>query len=95
MAIGRAVVATDLGARREMVKDGRTGLLYRSRDTQDLESKVRRLIADRSLCAAMGAAARQEYLAKYTPETNYRTLMQIYEEVLSSKSRQAPEFAMT
>jgi glycosyltransferase involved in cell wall biosynthesis len=95
MAIGRAVVATDLGARREMVRDGQTGLLYRSGDARDLADKVRRLIADRSLCAAMGAAGRQEYLAKYTPETNYRTLMQIYEEVLSSKSRQAPEFAMT
>jgi len=95
MAIGRAVVATDLGTRRELVRDGQTGLLYCSRDGQDLQSKVRRLISDRSLCAAMGAAARQDYLAKYTPETNYQTLMQIYEQVLSSNSRPAPVFAMT
>jgi glycosyltransferase involved in cell wall biosynthesis len=95
MAIGRAVVATDLGARREMVRDGQTGLLDRSRDAGDLEAKVRRLISDRSLCAAMGAAARKDYLAKYTPETNYRTLMQVYEQVLRTNSRPTPEFVMT
>ena len=91
MAIGRAVVATDLGARREMVRDGQTGLLYRSGDVRDLESKVRRLISDRSLCSAMGAAARQEYLAKYTPETNYQVLIRIYEEAVDRNSRCARE----
>lgn len=95
MAMGRAVLATDLGARREMVRDGQTGLLYRSGDVRDLAEKVRRLIADHSLCAEMGAAGREEYLARCTPETNYRTLMHIYEQVLSSKSRPAPEFVMT
>jgi glycosyltransferase involved in cell wall biosynthesis len=82
IAVGRAVVASDLGARREMVTDGQTGLLYRSRDIQDLTSKVRRLISDRNLCATMGAAARAAYLAKYMPDTNYSTLIRVYEEAI-------------
>jgi glycosyltransferase involved in cell wall biosynthesis len=80
MAVGRAVVASDLGPRREIVRDGQTGLLYRSRDIQDLKSKVRRLISDRNLCAMMGAAAREVYLAEYTPSKNYQMLMKVYEE---------------
>jgi glycosyltransferase involved in cell wall biosynthesis len=95
MAVGRAVVASDLGPRREMVRDGQTGLLYRSRDLPDLTSKVRRLISDRNLCATMGAAAREIYLAKYTPATNYQTLIQIYEEVLDRNSQRAREYAGT
>jgi len=87
MAVGRAAVATNLGPRGEMVTDGRTGLLYRSRDIQDLTSKVRRLISDRDLCATMGAAAREAYLAKYTPATNYQMLIRIYEEALDRNSR--------
>jgi len=95
MAVGRAVVATDLGPRREMVRDGQTGLLYRSRDTQDLTSKVRRLISDPNLCATMGAAAREVYLAEYTPATNYETLIRIYEEAIDRNSRHARGYADT
>ncbi len=93
MAVGRAVVASDLGPRREIVRDGQTGLLYRSGDIQDLTSKVRRLILDRNFCAAMGAAARQVYLAKYTPATNYQMLIRIYEEAVYRNSRYAREYA--
>jgi glycosyltransferase involved in cell wall biosynthesis len=94
MAVGRAVVASDLGPRREMVVDDQTGLLYRSRDIQGLTSKVRRLISDRNLCAAMGATAREVYLAKYTPATNFQMLMRIYEEAVDRNSRRAPEYAV-
>jgi glycosyltransferase involved in cell wall biosynthesis len=95
MAVGRAAVASDLGPRREMVIDGQTGLLYRSRDIQDLTSKVRRLISDRNVCASMGAEAREVYLAKYTPATNYRMLMRIYEEAVDRNSRNAREYDST
>ena len=89
MAVGRAVVASDLGARREIVRDGQTGLLYRSRDIQDLTSKVRCLISGRNLCATMGAAAREAYLAEYTPAANYQMLIRIYEEAVCRNSRYA------
>ncbi len=95
MAVGRTAVASDLGTRREMVRDGQTGLLYRSRDIKDLTSKVRRLISDRSLCATMGAAAREVYLAEYTPATNYQTLIRIYDEAVYRNSQDAREYAGT
>ena len=91
MAAGRAVIATDLGSRREIVKDGRTGLLYLSRDIQDLTSKVRRLISDRNLCARMGAAGREVYRAEYTPAKNYETLIRIYEEAINSSRQRTRE----
>ena len=95
MAVGRAVVASDLGPRREMVRDGQTGLLYRNRDIQDLTTKVRRLISDRNFCATMGAAAREVYLAEYTPATNYQVLIRIYEEAVDRNSRCAREYGGT
>jgi hypothetical protein len=33
--------------------------------------------------ASMGRAARAEYEAKYTPETNYKLLMDIYQRALA------------
>ncbi len=95
MAVGRAVVASDLGARRETVIDGKTGLLYRGRDIQDLTSKVRHLVSDQNLCTTMGTAAREAYLAKYTPATNYQMLIRIYEEAVERNRRYAREYAGT
>lgn len=95
MAVGRAVVASDLGPRHEIVRDGQTGLLYRNRDIQDLTSKVRRLISDRNLCATMGAAARGVYLAEYTPAANYQMLIRIYEEAVNRNNLHVRKYAGT
>jgi glycosyltransferase involved in cell wall biosynthesis len=91
MAVGRAVVATDLGSRREIVRDGQTGILYRNGDIRDLTSKVRRLVSDRNLCARMGSEARKVYLAEYTPDKNYETLIRIYEEAVNRSRQRARE----
>ena len=40
-AEARAVVATDLGSRRELVDAGKTGLLYRTGDVEQLASAIR------------------------------------------------------
>jgi hypothetical protein len=41
----------------------------------------------------MGAAAREAYLAKYTPATNYQMLIRIYEEAVNRNSGRARECA--
>lgn len=57
MAYGRPIVATDVGGTRELIEDGRTGLLVRPRDPAALASAVRTLLADRSRADEMGRAA--------------------------------------
>jgi glycosyltransferase involved in cell wall biosynthesis len=47
-------------------------------DAQDLAAKVEWAWTHPTEMAAMGAAARIEYQAKYTPERNYENLMDIY-----------------
>jgi hypothetical protein len=89
------VVASNLGSRRETVRNGQTGLLYRSHDIQDPTSKVQRLISDRSLCTTMGLAAREVYLAEDTPATNYQMLIRIYEETVYRSGRNARQHAGT
>jgi glycosyltransferase involved in cell wall biosynthesis len=90
MALGRPVVSTDLGPRREIVVDGETGLLYRPGDASDLRDKLRALIADPARCVRMGVAARQRYLELYTAERHYETLVGIYRRALEiAKERDA------
>ena len=82
MASAKAVIASDLGPRREMIADGISGLLFKAGNAADLRAKIDRVLADRALRLAMGAAARKTYLERYTPEKNYETLMEIYEAAL-------------
>jgi len=77
-AHGLPVVASDLGAMRELVDHGRTGLLFRAGDAQDLARTVRWAVEHPSELAVMRMEARREYEAKYTPERNYSMLMDIY-----------------
>jgi len=83
MAIGRPVIASDLGPRHGIVRDGKTGLLFKAGDPDDLRQKVQRLINHPHECEQMGEAARKEYLQKYTPEKNYKMLMDVYYKLVS------------
>jgi len=77
-ACGVPVIASRLGATAEIVVDGRTGLSFTPGDPDDLAAKVTWAWTRPDEMGAMGHAARAEYKAKYTPERNYRMLMEIY-----------------
>jgi glycosyltransferase involved in cell wall biosynthesis len=88
------VVASDLGAMAELVRDGRTGVLFNPGSAPDLASKLTALL-DSTRLDEMRQMARREFLTKYTPNSNYRILMEIYGEAqnLNSKSREClPEW---
>lgn len=85
MACGVPVIASRLGAMAEIIDDGRTGLLFESGDAKDLASKVRRLFEHPEKAEDMGRNARAEYEAKYTPERNYKMLMDIYKQAIADR----------
>ncbi len=82
MALGRAIIATDLGQRREIIRDGVSGILYQAGNAEDLRRKIVQLIENPDLCKSLGNAARHTYLERYVPEKNYEMLMNIYQRVL-------------
>jgi glycosyltransferase involved in cell wall biosynthesis len=58
MAHGRAVVASDVGGLRDLVRHERTGLLVSPRDPAALRRAIDRLLGDPELRRRLGAAAR-------------------------------------
>lgn len=83
LANGIPIIASDLGPRREMVKDGFNGFLYPSDNIHILQEKVQTLVNNPDLCKQMGKNAREFYLANYTPAKNYKQLMDIYESAIA------------
>jgi glycosyltransferase involved in cell wall biosynthesis len=86
-ACGLPVIASDLGAMRELVEDHRTGLLFRPGDAEDLATKVRWAFEHPAELQVMRAAARREFEEKYTAERNYKMLINIYEMAIENARR--------
>ncbi|UCE48650.1 MAG: glycosyltransferase family 4 protein [Phycisphaerales bacterium] len=68
MALGKPVVASDLGPRRELVEEGVTGLLFEAGNSVDLKQKVCQLIENVNKASKMGEIAREQYLRMYNPQ---------------------------
>jgi glycosyltransferase involved in cell wall biosynthesis len=86
MAAGRAVVASDAGALRELVEHGANGLLFRSGDAASLADACRRLLDDPELARALGREARARYEAELAPEHATARLLALYAEVRAARS---------
>ena len=84
---GKPVVGSNLGNIAEIIKHGETGLLFRPRDPDDLAEKIQWMIDNPKERQRMGENAYQEYLEKYTPEKNFKMLMEIYEDVLNKTKK--------
>lgn len=83
-ATGLPVIASRLGCMAEVVDDMRTGLHFNPGDPDDLAGKIIWALKHPSEMRRMGEVARNEYLTKYTAETNFRLLMNIYQTVSGS-----------
>jgi glycosyltransferase involved in cell wall biosynthesis len=82
-ACGTPVIASRMGAMREIVTDGRTGLHFAPGDPEDLARKVEWAWTHPNQMHAIGLEARREYESKYTAEQNYPALMEIYNHAMT------------
>ncbi len=81
MALGRAIVATEVAGCRDVVSHGVSGLLVPSRDEVALADGIERLLDDRELGLRMGVAAREHCLAHFTMDRCVARYVDLYREV--------------
>lgn len=81
-AKGLPVLGSDLGSMREIIEDGRTGVLFTPGDHQDLAKKAEWLFSHPRESQAMSAAARRAFEASYATDCNYQQLMKIYQRAM-------------
>lgn len=93
-ACGLPVIASRLGAMAELVRDGETGLLFDPGNAHDLAVKMRWADSHPDVMRRMGEAARAEYEARYTSETNFGLLMAIYQDAIQDYRKTSPSRAV-
>jgi glycosyltransferase involved in cell wall biosynthesis len=87
-AEGRAVVASDLGSRRELVRPGETGFLYRTGDVNQLAGVIHSLGSKPDFAEKMGRAGWETVRQHHTPEAHYQKLLSLYEGLAANKAPQ-------
>jgi len=77
-AEGRAVVASDIGSRRELVRQGETGILYCGGDVNQLAEAIATLAHKPGAAKRMGIAGWEMVREKFTADEHYRKLLSLY-----------------
>ncbi|PYV47851.1 MAG: hypothetical protein DMG94_04830, partial [Acidobacteria bacterium] len=86
-AQGRAVVASDLGSRRELIEAGKTGLLYPVSDVKQLTSAIASLQHSPDLSRRMGEAGSELVRERHSQPKHLEKLENLYEELRRGNSR--------
>jgi glycosyltransferase involved in cell wall biosynthesis len=83
-AAGRPIVATDVAGCREVVRDGKEGILVPLGDIEATALALTRLAADPALRARMGAAANARFRERFTAEAVRQTVRDLYRALVPS-----------
>jgi glycosyltransferase involved in cell wall biosynthesis len=89
-ALGLPAIVADTCAASQFIVDGKTGLLFRQGDKQDLQKKLLQMNQDSAMARELGRAAYDRYwsapttLSRHTAELVqcYQEVLQCYQEVL-------------
>jgi glycosyltransferase involved in cell wall biosynthesis len=87
MSVGRTVVATNVGSIHEAVAEGRTGFLVTPGDAYQMTDRVLRLLNDPLKSQAMGMAAREAVVTRWSIEAMVSGYERLIESVYLKKVR--------
>lgn len=85
MALGKAVLGSDVGGIRELVDPEVTGVLFKAGDMSDFASQATRLLNDAAFRQSLGTHARE----RIAVEKDWKTLARTYESVYAAATRAA------
>jgi glycosyltransferase involved in cell wall biosynthesis len=87
-ALGKPVVASNIGGIPEMVRDGETGFLVEPGDPARMAERMADLAGDRELVEKLGRNARSRVENEFSADIHYDKLMALYERVISRGDEQ-------
>jgi PEP-CTERM/exosortase A-associated glycosyltransferase len=94
MAMSKAVLASDVGGHRELINDGRTGVLFEAGNADDLVIQCVRLAHDPVLRSSLGEAGRAFVNTERSWAKLAERYVQIYQQLLDEKPSKAASAAL-
>jgi glycosyltransferase involved in cell wall biosynthesis len=81
MALGLPVVASSIPTLREVVEEGRSGLLVPPNDPPKLAGAIGKVLDDPKLARRLGDRGRHLFLTRLTAEQSHRRMIELYEQL--------------
>lgn len=88
LALGKPVIASNLGGRYELIEHDKSGFLFDLEDAELFKRYVIKLNTNSSLCDSLGRMARQLYEKRFFPRKNLERLLEIYNKAIQLNSRE-------
>jgi len=88
MAAGLPIVATDIPGNRELVTDGRHGLLVPGRHVDALRAAISHVLGEPELAARLGAAARDHAASRFSLARMADAHLELFESLAAAHPRQ-------
>jgi PEP-CTERM/exosortase A-associated glycosyltransferase len=85
MAVAKPLLASDIGGHREMIDDGRTGILFKAGDAQDLEARLLTLTSNLELMSRLG----ENGLEWVRRERDWNSLVNLYKDIYDELTRRS------
>lgn len=82
MACGLPVVATDADGFKEVVVNGKTGLIVKRHNIEEIANALEKLILNKEERIQFGLNARKRVLEKYDWKKNVQNMMELYENIM-------------
>lgn len=89
LAMGRAVVASNLGQIGEVVEDGTSGMLYPPGSAEEFGDRLGRVLGDPDLRRRLGDGARRRVVAEYTWRRNAERALEFLRDSMARRSGSA------
>jgi len=86
-AHGKPVVGSNIGGVKELIEDGKTGLIFNPADSVDLSVKINALFCDKNKIIEMGRNARRFLEDRFDAQTHYDKIISLYKTVLWKVSK--------
>ena len=83
MAYGKCVLGSDMGGIPELIKDKKTGLIFKSQDKKDFIEKISYLYDNPLLAKDMGDEAKKCAKEEYNKELHLKKVKAVYDELLN------------
>jgi glycosyltransferase involved in cell wall biosynthesis len=83
MAMGKPVIAAEIGGIPELINHGEDGMLFKTKDADQLADTIQSLLSDPERCRKMGRAARDKIVARFNPPDHHREILKLYNRLLS------------
>lgn len=78
MACEKAIIATPVGGIKDIVENGKNGMLVSVNDANALAEKILELLDDREKCESLGKSAREFVMSKFKPEAELTANLEVY-----------------